>query len=361
MYALLFAGGVGQRLWPISRKNTPKQFSPLVESKSSLQLAVERLGQIVPKENIYVSANKRYSDLLAHQVGGVPETNFILEPVRRDLAAAVAFAFFKIQKKGIRGPIIFQWADNYIRHNEQLFRAINVGKELINDNPNRVVFLGEVPRFASENLGYIEHGDEIGCIEGVPYYSFRSWAYRPNLETCREMLKAGNYLWNAGYFVTTVEFIVSQYRRLAPEITQIVEEILSYEDTPDADHKLDELYPKLPAMHFDESFLMKLRPEQAVLLKVNLGWSDPGNLYSLKEALQTSQDSNVTRGEVVTLNTIDSLVINEEDGKTVSAMGLQGVMIVNTPDVLLVIAKDSVRHVRLLLDELEKSGKDDIL
>lgn len=361
MYGLLFAGGVGQRLWPISRKNTPKQFSPLLESKSSLQLAVEHLLPILPPENIFVSTNERYLDLLSQQVPEIPQKNFIFEPVRRDVAAAVAYSFLKLEKMGLSGPIIFQWADTYIRYGDRLLEAIDVGSELVEDNPNRLVFLGETPRFASENLGYIEHGEEVGQVWDMPYYQFRSMVYRPNLELCQKMIKAGNYCWNAGFYVTTINFVVNQYRLFNPHITTIVDEILSYTGTEQELPQLRRLYPTIPTMHFDEAFLMRLRPDQAFLLKVNLGWSDPGSLYSLKEALQTSQDSNVTQGNVVVVETSDSLVMNEEEDKIISVMGLQGVMIVNTHDALLVISKDSVRHIKRLLDELERNGKHEIL
>src|SRR5688572_5007713 len=126
------------------------------------------------------------------------------------------------------------------------------------------------------------------------------------------MLASGNYVWNPGYFVTTIEFVVSQFRKLAPEISAIIEDILSYEGTPQADEKLASLYPTIPAMHFDEAFLERLGPEHAVLLKTDLNWSDPGSLYALKEALQTSKEANVTQGKVVEVKTCDSLIINEE-------------------------------------------------
>ncbi|MGC1375106.1 MAG: sugar phosphate nucleotidyltransferase [Anaerolineales bacterium] len=361
MHALLFAGGVGQRLWPISRKNTPKQFTPIIGPKSSLQLAVDRLQSLIPLSNIYISTNKRYLDILIKQFPQISRENFILEPVRRDLGAAVALAFCKLYNLGIRGPIMFQWADTYLQHDDALIKAISVGKKLIEDNPDRIIFMGEVPRFASENLGYIEHSEELGRIDGEPYYGFQSWVYRPKLAECKRMIEAGNFLWNSGYFVTTVEFVVSQYKILAPEIATLAEEIISYTGTDAEEQKTLELYSQMPIIHFDESFLMRLKPEQALILKVDLGWSDPGSLYGLKEALQASKGDNVTRGKVIAVETQDSLIFNEEPGKTVSVMGLDGIMVVNTNDVLLIIPKESVRHIKNLLEELERQGHLDVL
>ena len=361
MYALLFAGGVGQRLWPISRKNTPKQFSPIIGDRSSFQLAVERLITIIPPENIFVSTNERYANLLKEQAAAIPSTNFVLEPTRRDLAAAVALAFFTVHDMGLRGSILFQWSDNYIQNTDGLLTAIESARLLIENDPNHVVFLGETPRFPNENLGWVQLGDEEGTSNGMPYYGFRSWHYRPPIEDCVEMYESGNYVWNSGYFVSDIDFVVNQFRRSAPEVTNIVDEIISYRETDQYLQKLQELYPTIPAMHFDTAFLERLVPGQAILLKSDLKWADPGSLYALKEALQTSEDANVTLGKVVDVETHDSLIYNEEDHKVISVMGMRGVVIINTHDSVLVIDKHAVRYIASLLHQLEEDGYADIL
>ncbi len=361
MYALLFAGGVGQRLWPLSRKNSPKQFSPIIGSRSSLQLAVERLLPVVPPEHIYISTNERYADVIAAQTPYIPRKNLLLEPERRDVAAAAALAFFRIRQQGASGPILFQWADNYIQNEDELRRVIRAGVALIQQDARRVIFLGQIPRFANENFGYIRHGRQLGESEGVPYYEYHSLTYRPPLEECERMVQSGEYLWNAGYFVSSVEFLTEEYRALAPEITGIVEEIVSYAGTPQEDAKLRELYRTIPAIHFDEAFLMRLKPEQSLMMKNDLGWSDPGSLNSLKEALESTREANVTQGSVVTVQTSDSLVYNEDSSKVVAVMGMEGVIVINTGDTVLVIHKDSVRHIKALLSALESEGHADLL
>ena len=158
-----------------------------------------------------------------------------------------------------------------------------------------------------------------------------------------------------------MESAVSQNRILAPEVPELPEEIVSYTGTKQEGEKMMELYPQIPMIHFDEAFLMRLKPEQALILKVGLGWSDPGSLDSLKEALQTSQIENVTRGKVVAIDTKDSIIFNEEPGKVVSVMGLENMIVVNTNDVLLIIPKASVRHIKNLLEELDKQGFSGVL
>ncbi len=359
--ALLLAGGTGQRLWPLSRKNSPKQFAPLIGSRSSFQLAVERLSGAVPRERMYIGTNRAYEQILRAQAPGVPDSNFILEPCRRDVAAAVALAFFSMEKDGVSGPFMFQWADNYVRNTETLERAIACGRALVEADPERMVFIGEKPRYASENLGWIELGPKLGEEHGVPYHAFRSWQYRPPKARCEDMLVSGNFVWNSGYFVTTVEFMTAAFRTHAPELARCIEEIVAYRGTPQAQAKLDELYPKAPSLHFDVAILEKLPRERAVLIQADLGWSDPGNLYSLKEALQANPEATVTRGKVIERATRDSFIYNASDERLIAAMGLEGIIVVETPEVLLVIHKDSVRHLGDLLAQIGASGHEDLL
>jgi mannose-1-phosphate guanylyltransferase len=361
MIAILFSGGVGQRLWPLSRRNTPKQFVPLVGPKSSFELSVERLKELVPSDGMFVATNRLFGEMLQKQAPEIPPGNFILEPVRRDVAAAVALAFFSLQKDGRSGPVLFQWTDNYVKNEPRLLSAIRTAETLLAANPSRVIFIGETPRFANENLGWIELGDELGRIDDTPYFSFRSWHYRPPKNVAAEMLASGRYIWNSGYFMSSIEFMTSAFRSLAPELAAPIEEIVSYRGTVQESEKLEQIYRTVPALHFDEAILERLSLTEALLLQVDLGWSDPGSLYSLKEALQDSQDDNVSRGKVVTVATKDSLIYNDSPGKLVAVMGLEGIMVVDTPDVTLVIHKDSVRHLGKLLDELAAKGWDQLL
>ncbi len=361
MHALLFAGGFGQRLWPISRKSRPKQFSALMGTKSFLRLAVERILPIVPFQRIYISTNEKFAQIILEQLPELPPENLILEPQRRDLAAAAALAFFTLEKRGIGGPIYFQWSDNYVGNEQGLRDAIQVGQELIAQDGDRIVFIGQTPRFASENLGWIEHGEAIGTISDIPCYAFRSWSYRPTPEVCRQMFESGRYTWNSGFFATTMEFVLSTFRRASPELSAVAEEIVSYDGTDQAQAKLRELYVKMPILHFDDAFLTQVKPQQAVILKIDLDWTDPGTLYGLKEALASSQSANVTQGTVIDVDCTDGLFINEEAHKTMAVMGLEGVMVVNTSDVTLVISKDAVRYIGKILDQLKERGLEDLL
>jgi mannose-1-phosphate guanylyltransferase len=302
---------------------------------------------------MYVATSQKYLEILHAQAPSVPGANFLLEPVRRDVAAAVALAFFSIQKDGWRGPVFFQWTDSYVRKSAAMLASIEAGRALIEADPGKLVIIGEKPRFVNENLGWIGLGEELGRVQGVPYYSLQSTQYRPSKEICEKMFSSGRYVWNTGYFVTSVEFMTSAIRELVPQLAERVEMIVSCRGTPLLQDRLDEIYPEVPMLNFDEAILERLAPHQTVLLNADLEWSDPGSLYALKEFLQESEESTVCRGNVVAVNTRDCLIQNDESGRLVAAMGLDGIVVINTSDVTLVIHKDSVRHLGKLLNRLE--------
>jgi mannose-1-phosphate guanylyltransferase len=357
VHAIVFAGGAGQRLWPLSRRNSPKQFTPLFDSKSSIQLAVERLTRVVEPAHIFVGTNRDYASILREQLPTIPERNYILEPSRRDVAAAVALAFFTLEHDGVTGPVIFQWSDHYVSNAQALLDLFAAGEGLIASNTAGMAIIAQEPGSPNDNLGWIKLERQSGDAAGVPFYSFGEWVYRPERARCAQMFESRQWVWNTGHFVTSVEFMTASFRARAPDLSEMIERIVSYRGTAQQNAKLDELYPQLAPRSFDDVILTQIPRDQAVVLKADLGWQDPGNLNSLKEALQTSADATVTRGpgDVVELETRDAFIYNGTD-KPVAVMGVSSLIVVELPDVTLVIDKRSVRDLGTLLKELERRG-----
>jgi mannose-1-phosphate guanylyltransferase len=361
LYAVVLAGGAGQRLWPLSRRNSPKQFTPLIASKSSIQLAVERISRLVDPTQIFVGTNRDYAILLRDQLPGIPQRNYILEPTRRDVAAAVGLAFFSLEKDGVTGPVIFQWSDHYVRESATLVGLFTAGRELIESRAAGLVIIAQEPGFANDNLGWIKLQEPKKLSSGQgDYYPFSEWVYRPTKQRCEEMFQSRGWVWNTGHFVTSVEFMTGSFRLRAPALAAALEKIVSYRGTAEAEAKLAELYPKLESNSFDDVILRNIPRDEAFVLKADLGWTDPGNLNALKEALQESPDANVIRGGGVCLDTRDVFVHNTTD-RPVVVMGASDLRIIEMPDVTLVINKNSVRDLGTLLAELKRLGFDSLL
>jgi mannose-1-phosphate guanylyltransferase len=359
MKVVIFAGGSGRRLWPLSRKRSPKQFEPIIGEQSTLQLAVDRVLEQVGAENIFISTNTAYVPILREQLPMLPERNFIGEPMRRDLAAAVGLAItHMVAAADADEPIGILWGDNYMNEVSTFREVLAVGEQIVASGEAKIVFMGETPRFANDNLGWIGLGKKRGEVDGTPYFGFDSLTYRPELAQCQKMFAAGTHVWNTGYFITTVRYIGDKYAQHQPEIWRQLGEIGvtigsdGYEDT------LDRIYPELAEMSFDDAVLVHLDPSDACVLHAEMGWSDPGTLYALKEALHSIENENVTRGIVKAINSRDSLLYNYESDKVLAGIGLDGMIVVNTEDALLVVHKDQIPLVKRLVNEMIDSDLD---
>lgn len=356
MRIVIFAGGAGRRLWPISRQSSPKQFEPIVGEESTLQLAVDRVAPQYGFANMFVATNERYVDIVRRQLPGVPADNILAEPARRDLGPAVGLAMSHLARFGENEPVAILWSDNYIESVPAFVDLLDKAETLVRQEEADIVFIGETPRFANENLGWISLGEFAGEVRGSPYYGFRSLVYRPPLAECREMFARGNHVWNTGFFVTTPRYIRDLYRRYSPEMWQQLREIESAMGRDDYGLTLRRVYPVMQSISFDDAILTHLDHERAKVLHSNMGWSDPGTLYALKEALDPDPLANVTKGLVVDTASRDSLIYNYEPRKLVVAVGLEGMIVVNTDDAILVVHKDHIPMVKDVINSLQDKG-----
>jgi mannose-1-phosphate guanylyltransferase len=341
MKIVISAGGVGTRMWPLSRENSPKQFDKIFKGKSTLQLAYDRVAPVFGAKNIFIQTMPAYQKMIRKQLPGLPKANIFLEPARRDNGPAVCFAVNQLVKMGHGGPMAIVWADHLMDRVSEFRKALKAGEKLIEKQADRFVFIAERPRFANNNLGWMKLGDQKGEIGKRDYFGFEGWKYKPEKALCDQMFKSGEYYWNPGYFITSVEFLHNCYKKLAPEIFKCVTKG-KYEDCP--------------KLSFDNAIIEKVDLTSAVILKTNMGWSDPGTLYALKEALEKSSDCNVTKGNVVDFETKDSLVYNFEPGKVVTTVGLKGMVVVNTKDAIVVVHKDDVVRISSLVKEMKVRG-----
>ena len=356
MKIVIFAGGTGRRLWPISRKKSPKQFEPIIGPKSTVQLAVERFTGTFPVQDILISTNEAYIDILRKQLPDIPDRNFIGEPVRRDLAAAVGLGMVHVRYLSAPDePVAIVWGDNYMTEQTAFLNLLRSAEGILQSGTAEMVYLGETPRFANNNLGWIGLGPEQGMEGGIPYYTYESWVYRPAIDKCQQMFESGRFVWNTGYFVTRPGFILSAYEQLKPEIWTRLKRIEGRIGRSDYSEVLHQEYPEMETISFDDAIVQYIDPNDAVVLHGNTGWSDPGTLYALKEAINPNEDVNVEMGLVRTVGTSDSLLYNYEDGKLLAAVGLEGMIVVNTNDAILVVHKDDISLVKDLVNDLTDS------
>ena len=353
MRVIIFAGGAGRRLWPLSRESSPKQFEPIVADESTIQMAVGRVAPTYGFDSIYVATNERYVDIVRQQLPQLPAGNILAEPARRDLGPAVGLAMAHLARVDAESPVAILWSDNYIENVPAFTELLGAAERLLRSGVADILFIGETPRFANENLGWIGLGEMAGRVGDLPYYCFRSLTYRPSLERCREMFAQGRHVWNTGFFVTTPAYVRDLYRRHSPQMWRQLSAIEAAIATEQYEETLRAVYPAMQPVNFDDAILTHVDTERALVLHSEMGWSDPGTLYALKEALDPDPAANVTKGLVIDTASKDSLLYNYEPQKLLVAVGLEGMIVVNTDDAILVVHKDQIPLVKQVISDLK--------
>ncbi len=357
MRAVIFAGGVGTRMWPLSRKKSPKQFEKIVGDQSTLQLAIGRLRPEFNWSDIYISTGEQYVSLIQSQIPQLPKENIIAEPEMRDVAPAVGYVASILAKHHPEEPFAILWSDHLINKIDVFKSILRIGADYIREHPHKILFIGQKSRFPNQNLGWIQQGKQITSIDGFHLHKFKSWHYRPNIQLARKYYNNANYSWNPGYFIATPGFIMEQYRRFMPDMHKQLKTLQdSWGETNHSQH-LKTIYPNLEKISFDNAILERLEPQKAAVLTTDMGWSDIGAWEALKEALQKTKNENITHGKVYAHDSRDSLIYNYTN-KLVTTIDLDGMLVIVTEDVILVCPQESVPEIKKVVNSFETTNNE---
>lgn len=358
-YAVIMAGGGGTRLWPLSRKEKPKQLLPLLGQETLFQSTVNRLENLFPPERILVVTVAEQAREMQVQVPAIPLENYLIEPEPRGTASVVALAAAVLKKRDPNAMMAILTADHFIR-NKDLFRfLINTAFQVASQD--YLVTLGITPTFPSTGYGYIEQGSSLDGDYQYPVYEVKRFKEKPDQETAERLLQAGDHSWNSGMFVWKVDAILAEINRQMPELSKTIGEISDAWNTPSHTDVLNSGWKTLKPQTIDYG-IMERAEHVAVLPAGGLGWSDVGSWDSLFEVLFADADGNVpVNSEHIMLDTHNTLVYGNDNGRLIVTIGLDDMVIVDAGDVLMVCKTDQSQKVRDVVDRLKKDQQEKYL
>ena len=354
---VIMAGGKGERFWPKSRVNMPKQFLSLTDDgKSMIQHTVERLKDIVEFENIYVVTNELYKGLVSDHIPSIPKENIIVEPVAKNTAPCIGLAAIHIAKKNPDSKMIVLPADHLIKFNEIFTDTLKTALDVV-ENGDNLATIGITPNYPETGYGYINFTKGENFKDSANVYEVLRFVEKPNLEKAKEYLTSGQYLWNSGMFVWKASTILKNFKEYLPEIYEGLQKIGESINTEEYEEVLRKEFPNLPSESIDYGIMEKAK--NIYVIPGNFGWDDVGSWLSLERINKTNQDGNVISGNVISIKTKNSIIQGNE--KLIATIGLEDIVIVDTEDVTLICHKNNSQEVKEIINNLRICNRNEYL
>ncbi len=348
-YALILAGGSGTRFWPLSRHAKPKQLLNLFGSQTMLQQAVARVKGLVPVENILILTNDLQEDAVRRQVPELPAANIVAEPARRDTAPAVALGTALVAARDPEAGMIVIPSDSLIM-DDAAFRELAADGLSLVRRREALVTIGIKPTWPCPGYGYIERAGRLEDA-GLSHccYEVARFREKPDVETARRYLESGCFSWNAGMFIWNVEYVRRQLALHAPELASFIDRFVS---TSDARGFIRREFPKLTPISID--FALMEKAERVLNFEATFDWDDVGSWISVGKYLPRKGEGNVSNSPLSSLRSSDNIVFTDS-GKRVALIGIEGVIVVDTGDALLIAGKSEADNIKKIVGELPES------
>tara|TARA_R110002050_G_scaffold224120_2_gene360079 strand:- start:3434 stop:4834 length:1401 start_codon:yes stop_codon:yes gene_type:complete len=350
MIPVILSGGSGTRLWPLSRTQYPKQFLSLHSSLSMLQETVSRLGEV---EHVGLICNEEHRFLAAEQMRVMNQScSIFLEPVGRNTAPAIALAALDAVNKGKGAECLLILAADHVIENEAAFQAAVSQAEPLASKGMLVTF-GIVPQHAETGYGYIQAGH---VFETSSAFNIKQFVEKPDLDTAKAYLNSGDFYWNSGMFMFRADRYLEELGKYRPDILQACQKAMS---APAQD--MDFIRVDAEAFSFcpDESvdYAVMEKTESAVVIPLDAGWSDLGSWSALWELKEKDSEGNVTEGDVIALDSRDSLIMSKD--RLVTTLGVSDLIVIDTPDALLVADKNHIQDVKKIVAQIKDAGRNE--
>ncbi len=350
------AGGGGTRFWPLSRQKTPKQLLNLSGKDLMVNEAVDRMATVIGKSNIFiVTADVQAPSMITATQGKVFPRNILAEPAARNTAACIGYAAMEILRKYGDGVMIITPADHYIEDVPALTEIFKTAIITAEDQ-DKLVTIGLKPTFPSTGFGYIKYDTEInGFIK--PVIEFKE---KPDEETAKMYVESGHYAWNSGMFIWKASLILNKLKEFVPDIYADLETIGDAMNTPKEQEVLHNIYPRIRKISIDYAVMEPSAAKGDVLvIPGDCGWNDVGSWDMMDILHKPDSEGNVIVGDVIAIDTKDTVIYSKS--RIVTAVDVENIVIVDTPDAIMVCKKDKAQNVKKIVDALNEAGRTELL
>lgn len=332
MITVIIAGGSGTRLWPLSTSSYPKHLLKLTSERTLLQSAYDRARKL--GETIYVVTEASHADHVREQLPDLPNEAFLIEPGRRGTAHCIVMALDTIGRKHNHDDTIaFIHSDHHIRDIEGFARSFRTAEKVSSEN-SEITLIGIEPTYPATGFGYIERDGVIDEDSGV--YNVESFKEKPDFDTAQRYVESGNYLWNCGYFVGSVNTFLNEMKQSAPELLSSYEQLAAVQDNNSEEYS--QTYLGLDNQVIDVALIEKA--SKLAVVSARFDWMDVGSFKDLHDVVVRDKQGNYFHGDSIHPLDVENVYVRNEENKPIAVIGLDNVVVVNTPDGILVTRKD---------------------
>lgn len=349
-YAVIMAGGIGSRFWPISTSRMPKQFLDVLgNGETLLQQTFRRLSKICPDSQILIVTNTDYQDICKNQLPDIKQENILCEPARRNTAPCIAYASFKIQSENVNANIIVAPSDHIITNEDEFTRIVNECLQVSREN-DCLITLGIKPNRAETGYGYIQYSNESRDLKSS-LKKVKTFTEKPNFELANQFLESGDFLWNSGMFIWSVNSIISSIKKLLPEMYDVFSEGIELYNTLDEISFINRVFPTCRNISIDYGIMEKSK--NVFVYPSDFGWSDLGTWGSLSDHISSDQNDNALISKQVLLYDSENNIIRLPKDKAAVIQGLDGYIIVDTKDALLICKKEEEQKIKQFVADVK--------
>ena len=353
-YAVIMAGGIGSRFWPMSKSSFPKQFLDILGTGETLiQQTFSRLERICQPENILIVTNKNYKNLCLEQLPNVVESNILCEPAMRNTAPCVAYAAFKIQSMNEDANMIIAASDHIILKEEEFVRVTNECLDIVAKN-DVLLTLGITPSRPDTGYGYIQFSED-NLSGSKKARKVKTFTEKPNQELALNFLDSGDFLWNSGMFIWSSKSITLAYRKHLRDMYEVFDEGKQFYNTINEKEFIDRVFPACKNISIDYGIMEK--SENVYVYPADFGWSDLGTWGSLYSHLELDEYKNAIQGNNVMMYDSSDNLVKVSDDKLVVIQGLQGYIVVENEGTILVCKKEDEQKIKQFVADLKSKGE----